>query len=206
MEPAPLPPLPPLSESDKEFTAWFEGQHAGGSLGKPAAVWTPTTGTLAVFEDPTPIQEFDEVGRGYWLCPDLDKHGTSAGGVHPEVRVPATKDGANLISSLCSDGKQRPLLDLDVPARYVPSTTPGHGHLYIDVACSWDKYAAMLLAMADAGVLEAGYVAAALDRGATFLRPEWVKKPAEPEEVSPGDKLAGLDPATPSPSCCGFSL
>jgi len=132
-----------------------------------------------LLDDAPRRQEFDEAGRGYWRCPELDKRGDSAAPENipdTEQRDPAMKDEANLVSSLCFDGQHRPVLDFDIPARYVPSTTPGHGHLYIDVPMSWEKYEAVLIALRDAGVLETGYVGAACRRKATFVRPEWVKK------------------------------
>jgi hypothetical protein len=122
-------------------------------------------------------QEFDEVGRGYWNAPDLDVKGSSASGVDVEFREPCLKDEANLISSKCHDGMHRPVLDIDVPARYVPSSTPGHGHLYIDVPLSWDQYEKLLVALTEAGILQFGYLSASKYRQSTFVRPEWIKKP-----------------------------
>lgn len=127
------------------------------------------------------VQEFDNVGRGYYFVEDLDKRDKSGSTDHlnaidSEFRQPTVKDKANLLSSLCQDGNHRPVLDFDIPARYVPSTTEGHGHLYIDLALDWEKYEKLLVALADAGILEDGYVKAALRRKATFVRPEWVKK------------------------------
>jgi hypothetical protein len=124
-------------------------------------------------------QEFDEHGRGYWNCPGLDAQGGSENGVNPkETREAASKEDANLISSLCSDGMHRPVIDIDVPVRYVPSSTDGHGHLYVDVPMTWEQYQGMLAALSDVGLVQEGYVRAALARGATFVRPPWVKKPA----------------------------
>lgn len=68
------------------------------------------------------------------------------------------------------------MLDLDVPAHLVPSSTPGHSHLYIDVKVPWHTYLRLLSALADAGVIERGYVGASKKRGGTFLRLPWVKK------------------------------
>lgn len=73
-------------------------------------------------------------------------------------------------------GVHRPVLDLDVPAQLVPSTTPGHHHLYIDVDMSWPTYKRLLRALAKAGVIEAGYAKASIHRGASFVRLPWVRK------------------------------
>lgn len=75
-------------------------------------------------------------------------------------------------------GWHMPVLDIDVPHHYEPSTTPGHGHLYIDVPVEWPEYAVILRALGDAGILEPGYVGASLDRRATFVRLPWIKKGA----------------------------
>lgn len=126
-------------------------------------------------------QEFDEFGRGYYRVDDLDKRDRSGSSddlnaIDHETRHPTTKLDANLISSECQDGFHRPVLDFDLPARYVESTTKGHGHLYIDVPMEWEKYEKLLIALGEAGILEDGYVKAALRRKATFVRPPWVKK------------------------------
>lgn len=124
-------------------------------------------------------QEFDEFGRGYWHCPRLDEKKSSADphGPNTEERNTSLKVDANLISSKCFDGAHRPVLDLDIPVRLVPSSTPGNSHLYIDKPMSWETYSKLLQALQDAGILEVGYAQAAIRRGASFLRPPGVKKP-----------------------------
>lgn len=87
--------------------------------------------------------------------------------------------GANLVSSLRRDTfieRHAVILDLDVPAYLVPSSTEGHSHLYIDVKCSREDYFNLLHALADCGVIEEGYARASEAKGATFLRLPWVKK------------------------------
>lgn len=121
-------------------------------------------------------QEFDSVGRGYWDCPGLDIARPSNEGGHEE-RHPSPMVDANLVSSLCRDGMHRPVIDLDVSAKLVASSTPGHGHLYIDAPLTWPQYLRLLDVLAEVGLVEAGYVSAARTREATFVRPEWVKKP-----------------------------
>jgi hypothetical protein len=69
--------------------------------------------------------------------------------------------------------------DLDVTAHLVPSTTPGHSHLYADVACSWEDYRAFLKAAAKVGLLEEGYVNASEQRGYTSVRLPWVRKTSD---------------------------
>lgn len=79
-------------------------------------------------------------------------------------------------------GMHTVMLDLDVPARLVPSSTPGNSHLYIDVPLSWRKYRKLLAALGEAGILQDGYVKASLVRRCTALRLPWVKKPAAEED------------------------
>lgn len=89
-------------------------------------------------------------------------------------------DGANAITSRISSGPDRNwhtvALDVDVPVRVVPSSTPGHCHLYIDKAMPWHRYDALIRALADAGVVEQGYADVSRERGFTRLRLPWVRK------------------------------
>lgn len=86
-------------------------------------------------------------------------------------------DEADVVSSKFRDsGRHMVVLDLDVPAALVPSSTPGHSHLYIETSMPWDVYVNLLTAMADAGILEPGYVGASKERGFTAVRLPWVSK------------------------------
>lgn len=86
-------------------------------------------------------------------------------------------------------GWHYPVLDLDLPVYVVPSSTPGHSHLYIDHLMTWEKYVALLRALADAGLVEEGYVKASIARGHTALRLPWVRKWTndEPTTWPPGE-------------------
>lgn len=93
------------------------------------------------------------------------------------LQEPSDVNPANLISSLADDGKHYPALDVDIPCRYVPSSTPGHGHLYFDTLdLTWTRYKKLLIALGEAGILEPGYVEASIARSQSLLRPEGVKK------------------------------
>lgn len=84
---------------------------------------------------------------------------------------------ANVITSrVVGTDLHKPVLDLDLPAKLLPSSTTGHFHLLIDRAMSWETYGALLNALADAGLVEPGYVSASLDRGYTAVRLPWVRK------------------------------
>lgn len=72
--------------------------------------------------------------------------------------------------------KHRLLLDLDVPARLIPSSTEGHSHLYVDIEIDADEWADLIEALAKADVIERGYADISLERGHTDLRLPWIKK------------------------------
>ena len=86
---------------------------------------------------------------------------------------------ANAITSVIADdpeGLHKLILDVDFPVQAIPSTTPGHYHLYIDKALSWDDLEGVFTAMADAGLVERGYARACSDQRFTTVRLPWVKK------------------------------
>lgn len=100
-----------------------------------------------------------------------------------ERRVVSAEE-ANCVSSLLEDGRHAPVLDLDVPHEYRASSTPGHGHLLIDVSLSWREYRRLLKALGRAGILEPGYVSSALKRRHNEARLPHVTR-ARPREVTP---------------------
>jgi hypothetical protein len=80
------------------------------------------------------IQWQDEYGEKGWTC------------------TPANHGDAQVVSSEIYDtDRHAPVLDIDVPAYLVPSSTPGHSHLYI-------------------------YVKASIRRRHTAVRVPWLKK------------------------------
>ncbi|MFY1688195.1 hypothetical protein [Plantactinospora sp. WMMB782] len=94
----------------------------------------------------------------------------------PEAEFVADVEKANLITSMVSGRMHKPVIDLDLPARLVPSSTEGHFHLYIDQAVPWEAYVKLLEALADAGLVEPGYVRSSIARGFSAVRPPWVRK------------------------------
>jgi hypothetical protein len=93
-------------------------------------------------------------------------------------REAASPAEASIIASRIpgDENEHTVMLDLDVPARLIPSTTPGHYHLYIDVKVSWSRYQRLLHALERAGILQPGYVKASIARGYSALRLPWVRK------------------------------
>lgn len=75
----------------------------------------------------------------------------------------------------------RPVLDIDFPVAVIPSSTPGHFHLYIDRPMPWAKYASLLEKLAEAGVIEEGYANVSTARKYTSVRLPWVKKQSKKE-------------------------
>lgn len=94
----------------------------------------------------------------------------------PDVTPDISK--ANVITSLVADKvtTQKVLLDIDMPAKLIPSSTPGHWHLYIDHTMETAAYLKLLIALAEAGIIEDGFLKGAQARGYTDLRLPWVKK------------------------------
>lgn len=76
-------------------------------------------------------------------------------------------------------GMHRPILDIDLPAALIPSSTPGHYHLYIDKPMEWDRYEDLLDALSAVGIIEEGYASASCDREYTSVRLPWIKKSKE---------------------------
>lgn len=96
--------------------------------------------------------------------------------------------GADLISSeirteLGADIYHKVLIDLDVPAMLVPSSTEGHSHLYIDVKAPWPKIEALLHALVDVGAVEPGYMNASVERQGTRLRVPWLNKAGKEQSI-----------------------
>ena len=119
----------------------------------------------------------DEVGRKYYKCENLDANSDINAPDMAEGRSECTRAEANLISSETNVGTHKPVLDIDIPCRYVPSSTEGHGHLYIDSPLPWVAYEKLLTCLKDAGIIQVGYWKRSLERKATFVRPPWIKKP-----------------------------
>ena len=75
-----------------------------------------------------------------------------------------------------SDDWHMPVIDLDIQATLIPSSSIGHSHLYIDVPMSFENYIKLLTVMVEVGIVQEGYLKAAQKRGYGTLRLPWVLK------------------------------
>jgi hypothetical protein len=73
-------------------------------------------------------------------------------------------------------GTHRVLLDLDCQHVYAPTSTPGHGHLIIDVPQTWENLNKLLQLLGDMHILQYGFVDATKSRGESWLRAPGVSK------------------------------
>lgn len=107
-------------------------------------------------------------------------------GQYTRPAVVAHIDEANLIASRVQGDPygdtHKVVIDLDMPAQLIPSSTPGHFHLLIDAAMPWSAYLDLLRAMMRCGLLEPGYVSASEERGYTAVRLPWVRKDSAPRQ------------------------
>lgn len=95
-----------------------------------------------------------------------------------KVRKETSAVLANLVSSELDDkrGWHTPMLDIDLPARLIESSSPGHYHLYIDKPMPWWKYKRLMRALMMAGIIEKNYYKMSVKRKGSHLRPPWVDK------------------------------
>lgn len=106
----------------------------------------------------------------------LDGDGEYTGDTDGRKQVD-TMEEANLVSSLLTNGRHAPVLDLDHRVRLVPSSTEGHFHLYFDdIELEWKDYVRLLRLLAELDILEPGFVDASIDRGQTMVRKPGVHK------------------------------
>lgn len=84
---------------------------------------------------------------------------------------------ANIITSeVDGSDKHKVVLDIDFPAKLVPSSTEGHFHLFIDKEVTEKQLFKLVKVLADVGVVEEGYYHASRERGYTAVRTPWTRK------------------------------
>jgi len=143
---------------------------------------------------PSPAAIRDAIGERllYWtpepLKPSYDEDGFS----HLDLR-PADHYTATMVTSrLDGTSMHMPVIDIDLPCMLVPSSAPGHFHLYIEKQMSWEKFVAMLEAMEAAGVVGKGYVSYTKRRGYATVRYPGVTKDNEAERIAATKEDQGI--------------
>lgn len=71
-----------------------------------------------------------------------------------------------------------PVIDLDGPHHYEPSTTPGHGHLYLNKDMAFEDMMEVLTVLTKHGIVQPGFTEAARIRGWAAVRTPWTPKDA----------------------------
>lgn len=104
------------------------------------------------------------------------KVGTGAGD-----RIISDAGLANCIASVVrteSSGElvHKPAIDIDIPCWLVPSSTPGHYHLYIDIELTTPEYRRLINTLNEVGIVQQGIVNQITRWDRTFLRLPGVKK------------------------------
>lgn len=99
----------------------------------------------------------------------------------PSIEYDVDVVGADIVTSAVKSGcagapRHRPVLDIDIPAALVPSTTPGHSHLYLDVELSEGDYFLLLRQLQRAGIIQPGFANLSQDKGYSAVRLPWIKK------------------------------
>jgi len=114
------------------------------------------------------------VNRTYWHSDAIDKPYPVDASTEKRQQVPFGE--ANLVGSLLDDGHHAPAIDLDLPCKLLPSSTPGHHHLLIDKAMPWWKYVLLLRVLVFVGLVERKFYRHSRKRRQTFLRLPHVRK------------------------------
>jgi hypothetical protein len=116
-------------------------------------------------------------GQTYRIVPDIDQVDSSKGDPTYAIPTDNLEEATVITSQVAGPGDlHKVVLDIDLPAQLIPSTSPGHFHLYIDKEIGWRAYSRLLDALANAGVIEEGYAGASKARGYTAARLPWVRK------------------------------
>lgn len=107
--------------------------------------------------------------------------------------IETNPDEANLVSShfyTTPEGKKvhYPVLDLDIDAYLIPSSTPGHHHLFINKLLSEEDYDKLLRTLHEVGIIQKGIIELQWEQdGMTCARLPGIKK--EKNSLSSGGKI-----------------
>lgn len=111
-------------------------------------------------------------------------------------RVKSEHGYATLVGSKLPNGNHMPVIDLDLPCTLVPSSTPGHFHLYINKEMSFGEFLSMLQAMTDTGVVQPGFNRFTRERGQAFVRYPGYTKEDELREMEKSELIRELEMET----------
>ena len=120
----------------------------------------------------------------FWMHKAVFRRGkleTSSGDIpDTSVKAPAINTchplDANLVCSDIVPDQHYVLLDLDVPHKYIESSTTGHAHLYIDKVLAFQDYLEVLQVLSKHGIVEEGFYKWTMHRGYSSLRPPGIEK------------------------------
>lgn len=125
----------------------------------------------------------------------------------PEDR--ATPDVANIITSVVYDGPllgedkvkiHSPIIDLDIEHHYVESSTPGHGHLYLNVQLSHAEYLDLLTTLQKYGIVGTGTLKQFDRDGCTSARIPGIRKGIDDVEADYNNGGNFPKPGPPPPA------
>ncbi len=143
----------------------------------------------------------DSYGRTFWITKSMkiDDEYSSRHGQMEERPIETSEHEAMLISSLCREGDHAPVLDIDFPAELIPSSTPGHFHLYLHKRMPWDTYKRLLVALRKADIIQNEWCEMSFKREATMaLKPGIDRKEvsikAEEVKASQNEKVQDPQP------------
>jgi hypothetical protein len=103
---------------------------------------------------------------------------------HPDPEfLDADHDNATLVTSMTTTGWHMPVIDIDLPCMLVPSSRPGHFHLYINKKMPFEDMLDMLRAMNMAGVVQDGIIHHVQRRGYASVRYPGVTKENEKQRI-----------------------
>lgn len=157
---------------------------------------------MSEFISPKTLSLFGQPGRVVAHVESIDTNSSSDMDIQilPVEAGDLSLDKANTITSLARPGgyTHYPVIDIDLPIYALPSTTPGHSHLYIGKQVTTDQLFQLLDVMAEIGLVEPGYVEASRERGFTAVRLPWIPKPIwEDEEILGLNDFQGAPSVTP---------
>jgi hypothetical protein len=140
------------------------------------------------------------------IKPGLESYGQSKPVMAPALSTKTVRDldtassDYNLITSFVQGAPvthpdatlHAPVLDLDIPCELIPSTQPGHWHLYINKPITWEKYRLLLNGLRSADLIEKGYYDSAVSRKYTAVRPVSRVKPGLIQRTTYYIKMAAV--------------